>query len=179
MRALVVGGAGSGKSAFAEGLACRLSPMRTYLATMLPEGDEAHARIERHRACRSGKGFVTLERPRLLLPLDAPKRMARGVVLLDDLGNLVANALFLPSGAMRDRATVQARLELELEALADAYAHVVVVGIEAGGEGVPPHDATLAWLRVQGALCCHAASLFDVVVEVTAGVPHVLKGELP
>ena len=50
MLTLVIGGAGSGKSAFAEDLVCRLGENRIYLAAMLPRGAEAQARIERHRA---------------------------------------------------------------------------------------------------------------------------------
>ena len=62
MLTLIIGGAGSGKSAFAEALVCRLPGKRLYLATMLPHGAESRARIEKHRAQRAGQGFETLER---------------------------------------------------------------------------------------------------------------------
>ena len=60
MRALVVGGAGSGKSAFAEKLACTLGTKRTYLATMSSSGAEARARIKRHRDQRANLGYVEI-----------------------------------------------------------------------------------------------------------------------
>ena len=43
---LIIGGAGSGKSAFAENLIQRLPGQRVYLATMEPFDDECRARIE-------------------------------------------------------------------------------------------------------------------------------------
>ena len=66
MTALIFGGAACGKSAYGERLACALPRQGklVYLATMEPVGEEAQARIRRHREQRAGKGFVTLERPR-------------------------------------------------------------------------------------------------------------------
>lgn len=66
MFVLVTGGAASGKSAYAENLLLRspASP-KCYLATMLAQDAESRARVERHRAMRKGKGFLTLECPLL------------------------------------------------------------------------------------------------------------------
>ena len=55
MMILIVGGAGSGKSAFAEDLLIKLSGdkmSRFYIATMEPYGEEAAARIRKHREAR-------------------------------------------------------------------------------------------------------------------------------
>ena len=63
---LIIGGAGSGKSEYAEDLALSLKDdgdSLYYIATMYPYGDEeTKKRIERHRIMRAGKGFVTIER---------------------------------------------------------------------------------------------------------------------
>ena len=93
---LVTGGAGSGKSAFAEGL-ITASPYatRVYLATMQGGDGESERRIARHRAMRAGKGFATLERPRDLAGAPVPEGSA---VLLEDLSNLTANEYFSPLG---------------------------------------------------------------------------------
>ena len=68
---LVLGAAGSGKSAYAEqlcvGSARTLRAGSLYLATMPSGGEDARRRIERHRKLREGKGFETLELPQLLL----------------------------------------------------------------------------------------------------------------
>ncbi|SFG74217.1 bifunctional adenosylcobinamide kinase/adenosylcobinamide-phosphate guanylyltransferase [Oribacterium sp. WCC10] len=67
MYCLVTGGAGSGKSEYAESLALSLadsSERLFYIATMYPYDDEeTKKRIERHKSLRAGKGFITIERP--------------------------------------------------------------------------------------------------------------------
>ena len=64
----IAGGAGSGKSSFAESQIVRSGlPNPLYIATMEPFGPEAEARIARHRALRAGKGFTTVERPPAVL----------------------------------------------------------------------------------------------------------------
>ena len=61
MIVLVTGGASSGKSAYAERVACSFAGERVYLAAMKPFGEEGARRIARHRALRAGKGFSTVE----------------------------------------------------------------------------------------------------------------------
>lgn len=178
MKALVVGGAGSGKSAFAEGLACQLSQTRTYIATMASNGSEARARIRRHREQRAGLGFSTIECDGSLEPALGGARRG-GVVLLDDLGNLLANALFLPDGTMADPTETLELLVGEVVRLYDAFDHVVVVGNDVGRDGPSPYASTATWVRLMGSLCCELASRSDTVAEVVAGLPCVVKGELP
>ena len=178
MKALVTGGAASGKSAFAERLACQLSDRRIYLATMASRGREAQARIRRHRSQRAGLGFATVECAGSV-PSALCGQTADDVVLLDDLGNLVAQALFDEQGTMANPSAVLHRLERELCALADAHAHVVLVGNEVGSSGPSPYPTTNDWIRLMGTLNCRMAARFDMVVEVACGCPNVLKGDLP
>lgn len=179
MRVLVVGGSGSGKSAYAERLCRSLGSPRTYVATMAPVGAEAEARIARHRAQRADLGFLTLECTSSL-PACAPSdEHASGVLLLDDLGNLVANALFGPDGSMADPHEVLDRLEGEVLGLSEGFRHSVVVGNLVGGEGRSAYDTTHVWVRLIGALCCRLAQHFDAVAEVTAGQAITVKGRLP
>lgn len=176
MRVLVVGGSGSGKSAYAEKIACELSDTRTYVATMKPIGAEARKRIARHRMQRANKGFELVECTESLTCALPSSGHAQGVALLDDLGNLVANTLFAPDGTMRDPTRVLERLTHELDGIAQAYEHVVVVGNEVGSEGPYPQEATQTWVRLVGTLCCVLAARSNTVVEVTAGVPCSVKG---
>ena len=98
MLVLVTGGAASGKSAHAERLLCDRAPSsRLYLATMQPFGAAAQARIARHRALRQGKGFETVECSTDLAGLTLPRHYDG--ILLEDLGNLLANEIFAPEGA--------------------------------------------------------------------------------
>ena len=99
-RTLVIGGAASGKSAYAESLCLRAPLPRTYLATMQVWDAECAARVAKHRAMRAEKQFTTVECP---LHLDRVALPRRGTVLLEDLGNLAANELYDPDGAGTDR----------------------------------------------------------------------------
>lgn len=176
MNVLVWGGAASGKSAYAEELACRLSPQRHYLATMANDSPEARARIERHRSQRAGLSFVTIECAGGLGAALQPDVSHDGVALLDDLGNLVSRALFEPDGSMADPDSTLEGIEHEVIRLFSAFEHTVVVGNEVGCDGHSYDEATLAWIRLMGTLGCRIAARADAVVEVSAGTPLTLKG---
>ena len=178
MRALVVGGSGSGKSAFAENLACSLSPQRTYAATMTGNDPEAQDRIARHRKQRAHMGFRTIECAGSIAT-EAFNPQQDDIVLLDDLGNLVSNALFLENGRMPNPNHVLERLDHELEELSARHRHVVVVAPLAGSEGPSAYESTRTWLRVCGTLCCRLAARFETVIEVACGIPCAVKGALP
>lgn len=174
MRVLVVGGSGSGKSAYAEDLCCSLSNRRTYIATMRPVGSDARNRIARHRMQRANKGFCTVE----CLTLDEAFDMvgeAGGAALVDDLGNLLANHMFLPDGSTRNASEVVEAIVRDTNRLCSRFHHIVAVGVEAGCEGDMMQEGTASWVRAMGTLNCKLASQFDRVVEVVAGVPCVVK----
>ena len=63
---LIIGGSGSGKSAYAEQLMECFTGVteKYYLATMQIFDEEGEKRKEKHRAARQGKGFLTIEQPR-------------------------------------------------------------------------------------------------------------------
>ena len=63
MLTLVLGGAASGKSEYAESLVLRTTGPRWYLATMQIWDAECAARVEKHRKMRAAKQFVTVECP--------------------------------------------------------------------------------------------------------------------
>ena len=64
---IVTGGSASGKSEYAESLAISSDArQRFYIATMKPWDEEGRRRIQKHRAMRAGKGFLTIEQPRRL-----------------------------------------------------------------------------------------------------------------
>ena len=161
MIALVTGGASSGKSAFAEKLALSLPGPHAYAATMRHGDTETEARILRHREMRAGKGFETVELAGMR-PADSSALLpVAGTVLLEDLSNLVVNdsAWLLPAVLASD--------------------NVVVVANEIGSDGVRYDAFTCNFIEQLGALACGIAARADLVVEVVAGLPYVVKGELP
>ena len=103
---------------------------RYYLATMQVWDAECAARVEKHRKMRAEKQFETLECP---LHLDHLALPGRGTVLLEDLGNLVANELYDPGGAGEH--TAKAVLT-GLECLAAGCSNLIVVSNEvfSGGQ---------------------------------------------
>lgn len=88
---LISGSNNSGKSRYAEQLISQTTGDRYYIATMHPYTEENHRRIEKHRAQRKNLKFETLELPyRVGNAAVTPD----GVVLLEDVSNLLANAIF-------------------------------------------------------------------------------------
>src|SRR5579863_4265279 len=90
---LVFGGARSGKSRYALGLAEATARERLYLATGSAGDEEMAARIARHRAER-GAGWTTLEEPLALAEALAAEARPGRVVLVDCLTFWLANAMF-------------------------------------------------------------------------------------
>lgn len=92
---LISGSNNSGKSHYAERLIAQTTGKRYYIATMLPCTEENHRRIEKHRAQRKELKFETLELP---YRVGDATVTADGVVLLEDVSNLLANAIFEKNG---------------------------------------------------------------------------------
>ena len=173
MMILITGGAGSGKSCFAETL-CRKSPKPLfYLAAMQPYGEEGRARVERHRAMRAGKGFQTVERYTDYASL---RLCARGTALLECVGNLTANEMFDETG---NRTDPYDRVLSGIDALQRQCERLVVVTNEIGSDGVLYDASTEAYIDALGRINAALAARADAVVEVVAGIPLILKGELP
>lgn len=76
MIALVIGGSGSGKSAYAEQMAVKAAGNGSlyYVATKQVYDEEGKKKVERHQKMRAGKGFLTIEQPRRLK--EAAKKVA-------------------------------------------------------------------------------------------------------
>lgn len=173
MLTFVVGGAGSGKSAYAEQLLAACPGPRYYLATMQVWDEECRRRVERHRALRAGRGFFTLECPRNLAGLTLPQR---GAVLLEDLTNLVANERYDPDGAGEN--TLQTVCD-GLEKLYRQCTGLIVVGNELFCGGTDYAGDTVEYLQLLAALHRHLAARADNVCEVVAGCPVYYKGKEP
>ena len=171
MLILVSGGAGSGKSEFAESLVTASGiPNRVYLATMRVWDAESVRRVERHRQMRSGKGFETVECPTGLADAPLPPGCA---VLLEDLSNLCANEYFSPDGT---DGTLD-RVLSGIRRAADRAELLVVVTNELFSDGMDYDPVTLDYLSVLGELNRRIAALADQVYEVVCGIPVAWKGE--
>lgn len=166
MLILVTGGSASGKSAHAERLLCEYAAgSRLYLATMQPFGTAAQKRIARHRALRQGKGFQTVERPFNLAGLILPQRYDG--ILLEDLGNLLANELFAPGGA-KDAAF--GSILVGIGRLQECCETLVIVTNEIFSDGLPYPAETIRYIellgRLNAALCARADAAYESVCGI-------------
>lgn len=171
MMVLISGGSGSGKSKFAESCVLQSkSNNRIYLATMKVWNEEDRRRVERHRAMRRDKGFTTLEQHNHLERLDIS---SNSVVLLEDVGNLVANECFGEAGF--DDASE--RVIKQICHLRERSADLIIVTNELFSDGIRYAEETTEYLEVVSLVNRKLVALADTVYEVIAGIPICWKGK--
>ena len=162
---LVLGGARSGKSRYAEGLLSSHAGKRIYLATAEAGDAEMRTRIEDHRR-RRGAGWRTVEAPLDIAPIIAGA--GDHAVLLDCLTLWLAN--LMSAGCDIGKA------ERELRgALSDVRAPVVLVSNEVGLGIVPDNALAREFRDHAGRLNQAMAALADRVFFLAAGLPLTLK----
>jgi adenosylcobinamide kinase / adenosylcobinamide-phosphate guanylyltransferase len=165
---LVLGGARSGKSRYAESVITALPPPWVYVATAEAGDDEMAERIARHQA-RRGANWRVVETPHSVAA--ALQKSGTMPVLVDCLTLWLSNLIL----AGIDIEAETAHLEI---ALASAAAPVVLVANEVGSGIVPDHPLGRRFRDAQGILNQRIAALADRVVLVVAGLPMALKGSL-
>lgn len=171
---LIIGHSKTGKSRFAEKLACQLNTGRLlYLATMIPvgEGEEGAACIARHRAQREGLGFETIEQPANLAQLPTGPG---DTVLLEDVSNLLANNLFAENRPNAVEASYQ-----DILALRAACGHLLAVSFHGLVQGDEYDEPTNSYIAGLDDLNSRLRAAADVVVLMQNGTPQLLKGTLP
>jgi len=167
---LVLGGASSGKSLWAEMLTDSYGRTKHYIATAQAFDDEMRAKIEQHKVQR-GTGWITHEAPQDVgSVLDGIPET--DVVLLDCLTLWLSNQLL----ADADLDAACGRL---IEAIHTCPAPVVMVSNEVGQGVVPESKLGRVFRSAQGRLNQRLAQICDPVVLVVAGLPLALKGDLP
>jgi adenosylcobinamide kinase/adenosylcobinamide-phosphate guanylyltransferase len=163
---LILGGARSGKSRYAESLITALPAPWTYVATAEARDSEMAERIAAHRA-RRGAGWTTIEAPH-----DLARALAahgKAPVLVDCLTLWLSNVLL----ADADVDTEIAQLE---GALARVAAPTVLVANEVGFGIVPDNALGRRFRDLQGLLNQRIAARADRVILVVAGLPLTIKG---
>ncbi len=168
---LLIGGAASGKSAYAEGLVRDAGGARIYLATAEAWDDEMRAKIDAHKAARRLDGWRTIE-----APLDITDALSKAgsddVILIDCATMWLSNLLH----AERDWLVEADKL---LSAIATTPARIAIVSNETGQGIVPENALARSFRQAQGELNQRLAAKADLVVAVMAGLPLALKGQLP
>lgn len=170
MLTVVIGGSGSGKSAFAEQKILSFGEKkRYYLATMEIFDEESRKRVEKHRRMRADKKFETIECPTHLEDVEVTEG---SVVLLECMSNLVANEIFSPGGRKNDTE----RVILDgIRRLMEAAEEIVVVTNSVFSDGYEYDIETKGYLECLGKVNAGMASLADEVYEVVCGIPIPIK----
>ncbi len=169
---LVLGGARSGKTGFAERLAMRAGSKPAYLATAQALDAEMRDRVQSHKQQRQGR-FATIEEPLELAAAILTTARTHDVILVDCLTLWVTNLLM----DNRDVAAAVEELLVTLSGLQSA--RVVLVSNEVG-LGIVPDNALARMFRdLAGSAHQRLADICDDVYFVVAGLPMVLKGDPP
>ena len=160
---LVLGGARSGKSTFAERLVCDSGGARVYVATGEAGDAEMHERIARHRE-RRGHDWQVVEEPLALAETLAREARADRAILVDCLTLWLSNLMH----AGRDIEAETARLSAVLRS---ASGMLVLVSNEVGLGLVPETPLGRAFRDAQGRLNQAIADVADKLGFIAAGLP--------
>ncbi len=169
---LVLGGVRSGKSGLAERLAA-LDSRVCYLATASAGDQEMAERIRRHRARRPADWALVEE------PVALGRVMAERA---DDAPTLLVDCMSLWLGqllAAGDDAVFQRERHAFVDAVPAYPGGVVIVSNEVGLGTIGMDPLTRRFADELGWLNQDLAQHCDTVVLTVAGLPQVLKGELP
>ena len=164
----VTGGARSGKSRYALGIAAYYE-RPAFIATAEPFDTEMEDRIRRHREERDSR-FCTIEEPVDLA--SALRRIPPGtdVVIIDCLTVWLGNLLH--------RGDADGEIERFLTALDDPPCPLVVVSNEVGLGGIALTPMGRTFTDLLGRLNQEVAARAERAVMMVSGLPLVLKGAL-
>lgn len=186
---LILGGARSGKSSYAEQMVRESGGDQVlYVATAWAGDDEMRERVRKHQQSRPA-GWRTLEAPENVGAAVVKSAGDAKAILIDCLTVLVANYLLAAAGPEDDpfgdpsddpfQAAIEARVQAEVESIAacarQLTADVVVVSNEVGMGVVPPYDLGRAYRDLLGRanqiMARHAGEVYLLV----AGIPMKIK----
>jgi len=186
---LILGGARSGKSTYAEMRAKELGGDNVlYVATSETKDDEMKERVIKHRSERPS-AWDTVEAPRNVAQAIRQARSAAKVILLDCMTFLVANHLMDAAAPEDDPfddpssdpfdAQIEAEVIADVEDLVvfvqDADVEMLVVSNEVGLGVVPPYELGRAYRDILGRANQILARHADEVLLFVAGIPMKVK----
>lgn len=174
---LILGGARSGKSAYAQQVAEESNRPVTFVATALAFDEEMTTRINAHRAERPAH-WLTLEAPTAVGAAIRERTQSSGIVLLDCL-TLLANNVILALPDPEDAQAAQAALDGEVEALVSAWEagenDWIVISNEVGLGLVPAYPLGRVYRDVLGRANQRLARFATRVIFMVAGLPMIVK----
>ena len=173
MLTLVIGGSGSGKSEYAQMLACREPGKRYYIATMQPYDEEMLRKIKRHQDMRKEKGFTSIECYRKLSALKLDEVQT---ILLECMSNLLANEMY--SQEERPDGEILKEILDGTEHIRKKCQNCIIVSNDIFSSGEQYEEETLHYMKLLGKINQELAARADQVVEVVCGIPKRHKQPL-
>lgn len=172
---LIIGGARSGKSTYAQQLAQKISEKVAFIATAQALDEEMAQRINAHQKSRSAE-WVTIEAPTGIREKFIEANVQVGVVLVDCLTLLVSNNLMKATDNNKiDEACLESLLKSEFDEIitivreSDAYWILVTNEV---GLGIVPGDPLSRIFRDSlGRVNQWMATAADEVIFMVAGIP--------
>jgi adenosylcobinamide kinase/adenosylcobinamide-phosphate guanylyltransferase len=181
---LVIGGARSGKSEFAEQFASKRRKNRLfYVATLRPAGDRENLeRIGRHQVMRAVRSFETVE---LYTPDDLDRwcdelsSEDQAVVLLDCLGVMLSQGKYIESDSGQwvelENETIEAVVMSALGKLARKTGDLIIVAPDIF-KAKAPDPSTDRYMQLLGSVLQSIVEKLEAsVVEVVAGIPVIRR----
>lgn len=169
---LVIGGARSGKSRFAQALADAHPGDVQLIVTAEILDEEMRERVAKHRAERPEHWHVTeapIDLPEAIERLSSVRNAQPTFVLVDCLTLWLSNILCTQPG------TLESRIQRLSSAIMAAEVQLVLVSNEVGWSIVPENPLARRFRDEQGRLNQRVAALCDEVTLVAAGLPLKLK----
>ncbi len=163
----VLGGARSGKSAFAEGLVLKSGLKPVYIATGRAHDDEMVNRIETHQD-RRGDVWETVEEPLALVDALRQASHLGRMILVDCLTLWITNLMMAEANSIHECAGL-------VQFLQESTVPIVIVSNETGMGVIPMNKMAREFNDIAGSVHQEIARVCDVAYLVTAGLPQRLK----
>ncbi len=166
---LILGGARSGKSSYAENLAKESGSDVIYLATANALDNETKQRIEKHQLDRPST-WVTIEEPIHLASCLLQYAKPQQTIIVDCLTMWLNNLLMLENPE-------QLRQEYNdfLDCIHQLQGHIIFVSNEVGMGIIPLGELTRNFVDDAGRLHQQLGQLVENVTLIVAGIPLIVK----
>lgn len=174
---LILGGARSGKSTYAEKLAASFQQPVVYIATASAGDTEMQERIAAHRASRPGS-WVTVE-----AQIDPGKavlsaNLSADIFLLDCVTLWTSNVILSlpePYSLQAAQSAMDKELDSLLNAIKQSGGRWIIVSNEVGLGLVPPYELGRLYRDTLGRVNQRLAAAADRVLFMVAGIPMLVK----
>lgn len=179
MLVFISGGVRSGKSTLGEKFVNELAKgNKVYLATARPNDEEMRRRIRKHQKDREPKEFITKEQSENIGEI-VTELKSSDTVLMDCLGNLVANEMFRDYHSEytnQMETEISEKIFTEITAVNSAVENLIIISNEVFSSGITYDPATEAYLEVLGLLHIRIVAAAQRAVECAFGITKFHKG---